>query len=207
MMQQQVNLYLPELRPRRDWMDAWHAAVLLGIFVGVLLIVQLFSVMRAAGLEAEVAQQEEVVSELQAQADKIQSSSVAVSSKSLDVTITQLELAIANRKKVGRIISGQNMGNARGFHTSMLSLARESLDDLALERFTFARGGNYIQMRGETRNAQAVPLYLQRLKADPALNQARFGLMSVSSEKQSAQVFEFSLGYDNLYLQKPARGQ
>lgn len=201
----QVNLYLPELHPQQDRLNARNAALLVLAFVFVLALIQIALGMRASSIEADVESQRAAVADLQARVNKLRSASTATGSKSLDDTIARLELAIANREKVGRIISGQNVGNAQGFSASMHALARESRDDFALDHFTLTRGGSYVEMHGEARSAQAVPLYLQRLRNDPAFAQARFGLLSVSSEHGGAQTKEFSLGYDNVYAQKPAR--
>lgn len=204
---QQVNLYLPELRPQRDWLNARFAALLCAAFIAFMLVMQLVWGLRAGALEEQIAQQQAVVADLQAQVDKLKLTSTAVARQPLDETVAQLEAAIANRKKVGRILSGQNMGNSQSFYAHMQSLARESHSDLALERFTFSRGGNYVQMHGWARSAEAIPLYLQRLKNDPVFQQAHFGLLSISSQPDSDRALEFSLGYDNIYRQTSAEDE
>jgi hypothetical protein len=196
---QQVNLYRDELRPQRDWLSAQMAAVAVLVFVAALFIVQLVQVLRVNGLEEQVARYEAELETLQASVDQLKRTSAVSADQSIDQVVTQLESAIANRKKVGRILSGQNVGNAQGFAESMLSVARASNDDLSLQRFTLSRGGNYVEMYGMARNAKAVPLYLQRLKEAPVFQQTRFGLLSVSSEKNQSRTHEFSLGYDNVY--------
>lgn len=192
---QQVNLYLPELRPRRDWPNSRDLVLVTAAFLVIMLVVQIIWGLRAGSARTQVEEQQIVVAEVQARLDKLQPSA-AVVNQSFDSRIARLESAIANREKVARLISGQNMGNSEGFYIAMQVLAAESHRDLALDHFTFSRGGNYVEMHGSARNAEAVPLYLQRLKADPAFNLARFGLLSVSSERAA---HEFSLGYDSVY--------
>lgn len=204
---QQVNLYLPELRPRREWLSAEFAVLACVGFIALLLIAQLVTTYRANSLDEQITGQEARVATLEAQVARLKQASTAAGTPSLDETIAQLETAIANRQKVGRILAGQNVGNARGFHANLQALAQQSQDDLALERFTFSRGGGYVEMRGQARSATAVPLYLQRLKQSAAFGQARFGLLSVTSENSSGSVVEFALGYDNIYAQKPAGGK
>jgi hypothetical protein len=200
---QQVNLYLPELRPRRDW-PKWRDAVLVAAaFLALMLIVQVIWTLRANAIGDQIDEREAALARMQARLDQLEPS-VAVVNQSFDLGIAQLEIAIANREKVRRVISGQNVGNSKGFHANMLTLARESRRDIALDHFSFSRGGGFVEMHGSTRDAEAVPLYLQRLKAAPAFDLARFGLLSVSSQSASskrseAEALEFSLGYDNVY--------
>ncbi len=199
---QQINLYLPELRPQRDWLSSRNAAWATLAFLVFVVIVQVIWHLRAHNLNEQIVERQQVVDEMQVRVNQLMPKAVVVN-QSLDNVVTQLELAIANRQKVRRIISGQNMGNSRGFRGSMLTLARQSHTDIALDHFTFSRGGNYVQMHGSARNAEAVPLFLQRLKPEPAFSSARFGLLSVSSESTAADLLEFSLGYDNVYQQAP----
>ena len=199
---QQINLYLPELRPQHNWLNAKAAGLITAAFVVLMLVIQLISSWQAHSLESRAEQQQVALAELQARVDKLQPANVAATDQALEKTIADLEAAIAVREKVGRIISGQNMGNAKGFHASLQSLAREASADLALEHFTLSRGGNYVEMQGKARSAEAVPLYLQRLKSAAAFGQTRFGLLSVSSEQSDGRNLDFALGYDNVY--KPA---
>ncbi len=203
---QQVNLYLPELRPQRDWPRCRDAVMVALAFLAVMVIVQVIWMLRAQAIGEQVEARQAELTQMQARLDQLEPS-VAVVNQSFDQRISQLELAIANREKVRRVISGQNVGNSKGFHASMLTLARESRRDIALDRFSFSRGGSFVEMHGATRDAESVPLYLQRLKAAPAFDLARFGLLSVSSQsssKHGAEALEFSLGYDNVY--QPAGG-
>lgn len=200
----QVNLYLPELRPQQTWLSARNAAVLVLVFLLVMAVVQIIWSLRAGNLETEVAQRQRATAETEARFEKLRKDSSGSATGSLDDRIASLKLAITNREKVRRIISGQNVGNAQGFLASMQALARESRDDFALDHFTLSRGGNYVELHGHTRTAKDVPLYLQRLKSDPAFSHARFGLLSISSEAGARQGLEFALGYNNVYLQQPA---
>lgn len=204
---QQINLYTPELRPQRDWLNAQIAGSITLAFIVLMLAMQLTNGWQANSLENRAQQQQQTLAELQARVDKLQPANVAATDQVLEKTIADLEKAIAVRQKVGRIISGQNMGNSRGFHASLQALARESRADLALERFTLSRGGNYVEMRGKARTAEAVPLYLQRLKGAQVFGQTRFGLLSVSSEQSQGGTLDFALGYDNVYKPTTAGGR
>jgi hypothetical protein len=190
---QQINLYLPEFRPNREPLRSVHmlwAAV--GIIV-LLVLFSLYSTYRNSQLRHQVAAEQNAVQEAQAQLLKLSAQQPQNMRAQLEVEIQQLQSGRDRRQQILAVISSQNLGNDTGFSAQLQTLARQSLDTLALEKFSLQQGGNYVELSGTTRTADQVPLYLQRLRSEQSFAPVRFGVMRIERGENSAAPLVFQL--------------
>ncbi|MFL0808797.1 MAG: hypothetical protein K6L76_00130 [Agarilytica sp.] len=199
MSMQSVNLYLPELRERQEWLTANTLVILL---LGFVVIMFGSSMMMQSNLEDYQKQVELIEAQKKASEEriaKITAKARSVNAFQLDKKLNQLRRSVLAREQIGQIIQGQNLGNEAGFSASMLGLARQSYDTISLQRFRISRGGTFVEMKGLTRNVKDVPLYLQGLQQEPSFLAAQFGLLSITGSKINSRQHEFALGFDSLY--------
>lgn len=192
-MQQQINLYLPEFRPNREPLRAVHMGWgLLGVFI-VLMLISVLTEYQYHQLTKEYAQVDQIQKGLQTQLQTVAMAKPALSGPELDVTIEKLQKDLSRRQHIVSVISSQHLGNQRGFSAQMLALANQSLDTISLESFSLQKGGNYAELSGRARSADQVPLYVQKLRADPSFAQVGFGVLNVGQDENSSGVLQFSL--------------
>lgn len=196
---QRVNLYRPELRPKKEWLTAQSIAL---STVGFTLLLALSVILINKGitdLERYVATMEKQKVDTEARVARIKNMPRAGNVFQIDRRLKQLKRAVLAREQIGQIIQGQNLGNEAGFSGAMNSLARNAFDTISLEHIRISRGGSFVEMKGVTRSAEDVPLYLARLKKEDSFMGAQFGLLSVGENNTRRSAHVFSLGLDSVY--------
>lgn len=181
---QEVNLYLPQLRPRRDYLSAPMAFGGIGVLLLVMLLVGLGMHFNNRSLAAQIQQEQQVVSSLQQQVEEIQQHLPKSHAAQLDVEIVALREQIARRKAVGQLIDGKSIGNTKGFSRQLTSLAQSVTGDISLTGFELLDGGARVAVEGNTRSPQAVPRYVEALRETPSFKTAVFG--SLRMDRQAA---------------------
>lgn len=176
---QQINLYLAEFRPQRLWLSLTQLVV--GVLVLALLL-GLWSFWSHLGnqrlSDSLVAEQ----AELDALREEVAQTQAALGStrgQDIETEMARLEADIAQRERILTVIARQNLGNAQGFSRQMSALARQSLEDIQVQHFALHRGGEYAELRGLTRRADQVPVYVQRLRTEDSFRQVRFGVLQL----------------------------
>lgn len=189
---QQINLYLPELRPSQEKLTAANAGIGTGLFLALLILAGLWTWgqnLRAQARLAQLQQSEQAVEQsIQALTRALPPSEAAALQRELDELVQQR----SRRQRIFSLIHAQNLGNRQGFSGLMTALARQHQAGLALEAFQFTGGGQMIALRGQAREAAAIPQYIQRLQTESALADSAFGRLSV--ERQSSGLMAFQTG-------------
>lgn len=196
---QQVNLYLPELRPVKEWLTANTIAFSALGMVVMLAFIQVISASSLKSFESNVIVIENQQVASAARVEKLKNSPLSSNRVVLEQRIEQLRAAIKSREFVGLIIEDQNLGNSEGFAAAMTGLARQSSDSIALSHIRFSAGGDAVELAGEIKRPEDIPLYLQRIQTEKSFFNSRFGLLSVAQEKNSRTGHKFSLGFESLF--------
>jgi len=195
---QQVNLYLPELRPRKEWLTLRTLALSLA---GVLLLLTFFHGFNRLDLnnlqkQVKLMENQQVVAAQQLETFKRKAQ--PLQSTQFENKLYYLRTALRGRERVGQIIEWQNLGNSEGFSRSFTALAQESLATVALEKIALLNGGQILHMKGKTSRPEDVAAYIQRLQHTKELSRSRFGLLSVVKD-ESSPYHLFSMGYEPVF--------
>lgn len=190
---QQINLYLPEFQPNRQPVRVAHMGWALLVVIALLLLASLWSTSRTGALGQQLSLAEAQLQEQRTQVAELQRQQPPLSGPSLAVEVEQLQQDIRRRERIKTLMTQQNLGNAEGFSGQMQSLARQGVNDLALEWFSLQQGGGYVELGGRVRSGELVPLYLQRLRQEPSFAETRFGVLDMGRDESSAPGLMFNL--------------
>ena len=189
---QQINLYLPEFRPNREPVRAIHM-LWAGLALIVLLILfSIYSNHQYKLLEQQLAEEKAAQQNMLTQLQAISAKKPAQTSAQLDAKVEQLQKNLQRHIQILNMISHQDLGNDKGFSAQVGALGQASLNTMSLESFSLQRGGKYAELKGLTRSADQIPLYLQRLRKDPAFSDVGFGVLTMERDAQSG-LLKFSL--------------
>ena len=203
---QQVNLYLPEFRPRKDWLTA-SSIVGAAAFVFILMVFYIVTLKNAVEeIKSNVAVLEQQKETIQSRVEQIKNIPRAALSESLDSKIESLNYGIRKRQEVSLIIKKQNLGNAYGFSSMMESLARKYSPEISLSHIRVSRGGKFVEFSGATRVADAVPEYIRNLQNEESFLNVGFGLVSIHKAKEFSRDHTFSVGFEPVYSQVKEEG-
>lgn len=190
---QQINLYLPEFRPNREPLRSVHM-LWGGVALTVLLILfSVYSSYHNAQLRQQIAVEQEAVLAAQQQLQKLALQQPQNLRAQLEQEILQLQAERTRREQLLTIISRQDLGNTSGFSAQLQTLARQSLDTIALERFSLQQGGSYFEFSGMAHSADRVPVYIQRLRSESSFAKVGFGVLRVERAENPAGALRFSL--------------
>ncbi len=169
-MSQQINLYNPQLFPRRDWLAASTimqfvlVAGLLGVLGGGILAVEVYaSGKRLAVIGQAVAQQENAVKAWQSKLHPRQPDAALVEQ------VQQRANAVDRMSRGLRLLEQGGLGESKGFSPFMQAFARETMDGVWLTGFTIGEDGEF-ELKGRTLKANSVSAFLARLQQEKVLS-------------------------------------
>lgn len=190
---QQINLYRPEFRPNREPLRSIHMVwgaialiVLLGVYSGLTL-------QRNAQLQQQLRDEQALLEAQQLTLQKLTLQQSQNQVGQLDAEIERLQGEVVRRNELLMLITDQDFGNTEGFSSHLQAMARQSLNTLALERFSLQSGGSYVELAGKTRVPDQVPLFLQRLRDEASFSKARFGVLNVERAERDGYALSFQL--------------
>lgn len=192
MSHQQVNLYLPELRPQQEWLLSTQAVVFALVFVAALLMLSVWGGIKNAGVESELQQTRQTLAEVEIALTEARANIPPSRAALIQQDIAALKSQLASRERIYALIHQQNLGNSDGFSEPLLALARQHQSNLSLNRLAITGGGRQLYLTGNALSAEALPQYIQRLQLEPSLQTTRFGRLVI--ERKSSRQVRFNTG-------------
>ena len=179
-MSQQINLILPELRPRFDWLALPVVAglALLGLLV-VVLIAQ-FQAYRYGQLSSEAAAINGQLLNLQQQVQALgQAVGARKPNAALPEEVRQMRTGVEQRREVLAFV-GQRAGSgvSNGFSSMLEGFSRQSIDGVWLVGFALAPSA--IEIRGRLLDPAMLPRYIGRLNEEPAFVGRHFSALEMT---------------------------
>ena len=187
---QQVNLYLAEYRPRREWLSLEYCAAGLMLFLFAMIAMNVFRYYELGSIKQHVTVLEQREAALKAEVKGIKQTASASNKNALQTEVEQIRAVVENRNAIKEIMSGNSMGNRTGFSSLMFTLGDKQVDDLVVDHFKFSQGGVYVALEGVAKRSESVPLYVHQLQKTLEFNAAKFGFLTIT---ESAGLARFRL--------------
>ena len=177
-MTQNINLYDPALRERRDWLALEHAAVLVGVAALAVVVAAGWARASLASSAPRLAQLE---SEVQAERSATQALAARAAARrpdaALEAQVARTERALTHRRNVLQQVQANGLGREGGFATELEALARQSTEGLWLTGVTLRDGD--VQLRGRALDGALIPRYVQRLENEASLQGRAFKALAI----------------------------
>lgn len=179
-MTQQINLFNPALRKRRDLLTAGNAAAGCAIVLVLLVSFVIFAAQRADQLAGEARDIEARLKNDQAQFAALSKQLAELKPDArIAADLAQAEQMLAARKEIIGTLQSGAIGRTEGFSEYMRAFARQSVNGLWLTGFTISAGGSEMEIRGRTLSPEFVPAYIRRLNSEKALNGRSFAALDM----------------------------
>ncbi len=163
-MMQQVNLYLPEFRPNREFINAARVLQLTGFVVLVMAIMWANNLLKSSTLRSDIqATQSQLTAQTAITSQLQQSLARRASDPALVVELTEREQALAESREMLEFLRGSNLGNITGFSEYVKDVSRAASDGLWLTQFNFNNGGQDVYLKGIAQQSAMVPEFINRL--------------------------------------------
>ena len=177
-MSQQINLLLPELRPRFDWL-ALPVVAAAGA-AGLLLIALLASagVMRVNALKENETALRAQLAVVQQQVQTLgQRLWARQGDTTLDQQLAAARLAVAQRQDVLNVVAQGDLPSSHAYSGLFEGFSRQVVEGAWLTGFVFAQKN--IEIRGRLTDPALLPVYIGRLNAEPAFAGRRFAALDM----------------------------
>ena len=186
-MTRQINLFDPELLAKRG--KPFSAAFMLrALLVAAVAGAVLYGSLRVEAEKlAQLAAQTE--GRLAAERSRLQALSEQRAQRANSTLLTDelkaVEARLRQSRAVAEALEGRQLGNTKGYSEYMRAFARQAVDGLWLTGFEISEAGTAMTLRGRVLQPQLVPLYLERLKGEPAIKGRSFEALQIQVPKQA----------------------
>lgn len=177
-MSQQINLLLPELRPKRDWLA--FPVVAVAALAGLAL-------MAGAGIwgrfqvQAQTQRQAQADAELKTLQQQVQGLAQALAGRrpnaALQAEIDSLNESLRQREEALRVLEEGKVGVDGGYASLMRGFARQVMDGVWLTGFSTA--GQDVEIRGRLGDPSLLPQYIRRLNGEATFQGRRFSALEM----------------------------
>ncbi len=193
-MNQQINLYLPEYRIKKDPVTALLMGQILAGVLGVMVLVSAFDLFTQWRLGNQL---EELQANLQVETRRTDELDEQLARRSQNTELTdrleQAEARLEASIQIRDFLSETQLGNVNGFSEYFKDLSRAAFDGIRLSEFSFSEGGALVRMAGETVDSAMVPRYVDNIeRGSSGLRTQRFS-PSISRSSVTDQLFRFEL--------------
>lgn len=179
---QYVNLYLPELRPRRDYFSAVNSVLAVCIALAFLTTFHLIRSFELTHLRETVQDMEAHHKALQMTVTALKQETAGRNKNVLQSEIDKTREVFQSRQSILNVMSEQAFGNRTGFSGNLNTLREKMPDGVTLEQFGLYKGGLEVRLEGVSIKAESVPLYLSQLQQDDLFRHADFGQMTLHNK-------------------------
>lgn len=206
-MKQHVNLYLPEFRKKKEWLNADR---MLQIFLGVTVLMLLFSGVEWLQKRSAANAYADAQTRMEQAADATRALIASFGTQAEDQSLVEgnlrLKETLSSKQAVLNYLGGIKLGNTKGFSEFLIDLAQYHVEGLRLTNIKFAQNGAAIELVGQVSNAGLVPLYLQNLGQGTVFNGMESSKWDVketflkgneSAGLKDMKAFEFTVTTDN----------
>ncbi|MBP5986600.1 MAG: hypothetical protein KA538_05395 [Azonexus sp.] len=184
-MSQQINLLLPELRPRFDWLAL---PVVGGAALAGLLLLVAMAVMTAMTTDGLKAREANVRNQLAALQQQVQSLGRTLGARQADTAlerqIASARLAVSQRQEVLNVIAQGDVAGSNAYSGLLQGFSRQIVDGVWLVGFGFAQKD--VEIRGRLTDPALLPMYINRLNAEPAFAGRRFATLDMKGVEPAA---------------------
>ena len=197
-MNQQINLYLPEFRVKKDRLTALVMGQILGSIVAVMVLVTSFDIYTDWRLTGELESLRETLRE---ETTKTSELDEVLARRSQNTLLTdrldESEAQLESSRQIRSFLSDTKLGNIVGFSEHFKDISRASISGLSVSEFSFSDGGEEVSLSGNVLDSAMVPRYVSRLEgSNSSIRDLLFSSRIYRTDADSS-FFEFELSTSN----------
>ncbi|HTN34554.1 MAG TPA: PilN domain-containing protein [Marinobacter sp.] len=180
-MIQQVNLYTPELRPKKERVQTGAALALVALVVLGLLVINGITQYQIYQLKARTASLNQQNQNLEQAVTQL---SEAVQARQPDSAVQdaldRITDTLGRRQRLLNRVEGLVLDSSAGFSSQMAALARQIPDNVWLTGVRLDMQNAQVTIEGRASSGALVPDYLTNLSNEPAFAGRTFGAFRLS---------------------------
>lgn len=197
-MRQQVNLYLPEFKVKKDPLTALLMGQMLGAMLVICVLVSAYDLFTRWRLNSEIAEIREVlVAETSRTTDLDDLLAQRSQNSDLTTRLNRAEARLDSSRQIRNFLSETSLGNVNGFSEYFKDLSRASINGLSIAEFEISAGGRDVSLTGQVADTAMVPRYVDNMtQGQSPISEMHFS-PTISRTDVSSQYFNFVLSTTN----------
>jgi hypothetical protein len=193
-MNQQINLYLPEFKVKKDAVTAQLMLQLLGSLAAIMVLISLYDVFDRWQLNRELADLGKTLVEETRKTDELDEVLARRAQNTvLSDRLEQAEARLESSRQIRNFLSDTTLGNVSGFSEFFKDLSRASIDGLSITEFSFSNGGRSTRIAGQVLDSAMVPRYVNNIEQGQSPLRNQHFSPSISRSDIQTQYFDFVL--------------
>lgn len=184
----QIDRYVePQFSARQQLrLVCWAVAILAVIYGGLAL--------STGGKSSELNKLQGQLKAVSAQVDQLKAKKAQLENDpELDRAIAALESEVQFRKKLLSNVMPGGSDGGNGFAPHLSGLARQHIDGMWFTEIQLHSGGQQLALLGQTKVAEYVPQYLQKLSSEPVFEGHRFKVLRMHLPEDQKRLLNFEL--------------
>ena len=179
-MSQQINLIIPELRPRFDWLALPIVAAMAAALLLLVVAVGVLGNVSSHDLRDRDSELSQSLAVLQQQVQTLgQSVATRKENPALAQEVEAQQLAVEQRREVVKVISQGKADEASSYSVLMEGFGRQVKDGVWLTAFGFQ--GQGIEIQGRLTDSSLLPAYIAKLNDETAFSGRKFASLDMKS--------------------------
>ena len=182
---QQVNLYQPIFRPKREPFSAGVMGGILLIAAAVMLLATLFSMYQVEEVNQRVQlidqKNQHMLAKLEEVKEQLQPKEV---NQLLIARRDKLSGDLRDARRLSRLLDLEIQDEGQPYSAYFRGLAESPVEGLWLKQLKISEGGDFLSLSGHTLKPELVPRLLQLLKNKAVFNGHTFGEVKMTREQE-----------------------
>jgi hypothetical protein len=184
---QNINLYLPEFRKKKNWLDADKTVLIAGAGILLMLVATAVDYWQVTQLRGELAaKDQEYAQATAATAALLTQYGVQTEDPALLADIRELEDDLQSKQALLQFLEGRELGNAEGFSEYLADLSRHHVQGLSLEHISLTEGGRAVELGGQVLKPELPSIFLQELAKGSAYSGMQFESLQIADVPAAA---------------------
>ncbi|MDH7942700.1 PilN domain-containing protein [Pseudohongiella sp. SYSU M77423] len=192
---QQINLYLPELRPRRDLVTASRTVLVLSVLLGLALLMSIVQWWQTTLDQNRLVDVEQALQEQTARTERLENEVAArATDQALVREMDTRELRVQQARELYDFMQGTTLGNLVGYSQHLKDLSRASFTGLWLQEIRIVGNADRVMIRGVAQEPAMLPDFVGRLSGgNSAISTRRFNRLVSARDANQQSLYEFTL--------------
>lgn len=172
---QNVNLYLPEFRKKKTWLDAEKTVLIAGAGIMLMVLATAVDYWQLEQLRGDLADKGREYEQATAEtAALLANYGVQTEDPALLANIRELEEDLRSKQALLQYFGSRELGNAEGFSEYLADLSRHHVQGLSVNYISLTDGGHAVEFEGEVLKPELAVDFLEELGKGSAYAKMEF---------------------------------
>lgn len=202
-LKQRVNFYRDEFKKPEIKLPAQQMLQVFALVLAGFLVVGTYQVWELNSLKAKIAEQEKRRNQLNEQYERLAANFVEpTEDPGLLAQLKNLNQDAQQKQKLRDFLLTESDKSLFSFASVLDGLAENSVRSIWLTQISITTAGSRYELKGITRQADAIPEYIEALKQAESLQGTSFSIFNIERDNESEDLLHFTLSSEETHAER-----